>query len=248
MKPRLRAGQGALAKNLFWHIFCLYFSIWQQLPGRQHMNISELGYSSSTLAYLWQNQGLQTTATSDTSSRSGLTSQTLRNAYGNSSDMSSKLSSMVELTKYVMDAMGLDSDARVTFNQINKYREQLTTAFNTAVKEGLGTSADTAFTLKVDDITGDVIVESSDAEFKTAAQTFFDNNPEVVKQFKQLEALSGLDDARRAMQISPSDMRRRIEIESLAAWWAGSSNSTASFFGNYTNDSLSILSGLNLNV
>ncbi|MBQ9405414.1 MAG: hypothetical protein IJU37_01585 [Desulfovibrio sp.] len=212
------------------------------------MNISELGYSSSTLAYLWQNQGLQTTATSDTSSRSGLTSQTLRNAYGNSSDMSSKLSSMVELTKYVMDAMGLDSDARVTFNQINKYREQLTTAFNTAVKEGLGTSADTAFTLKVDDITGDVIVESSDAEFKTAAQTFFDNNPEVVKQFKQLEALSGLDDARRAMQISPSDMRRRIEIESLAAWWAGSSNSTASFFGNYTNDSLSILSGLNLNV
>ena len=44
---------------------------------------------------------------------------------------------MVELTKYAMDAMGLESDSRVTFSQITKYREKLNTEFNTAVKEGL---------------------------------------------------------------------------------------------------------------
>ena len=54
-----------------------------------------------------------------------------------SNSISGQLSSMVELTKYAMDAMGLESDSRVTFSQITKYREKLNTEFNTAVKEGL---------------------------------------------------------------------------------------------------------------
>ena len=206
------------------------------------MNLSSIGDTSSSTIFQWQNQKLQ-----NGSSGAASSSRKLRNAYGSSNDMSRQLSSMVELTKNAMNAMGLESESRVTFNQINKYRDQLNSAFSEAVKEGLSDINDASFTLKVDDVTGGLVIESADSTVKAAAQEFFDNNPELVKQFKQIEALSGLDNARTAMQISPAEMRRRIEIESLASWWAGMGDSD-NVFGSYANESLSILSGLNLNV
>ena len=312
------------------------------------------GVSSYTSAlYQWQNQKLST-STSDSSSSSGSSSSSSSTSQllsGNT--MSDQLSSMVELTKYAMNAMGLKSDSRVTFSQITKYREQLNTEFNTAVSEGLaklgvsdpsgvtftlaadgsltatsanandqanvqawlkknttiakdlrtalttaGISSSTAVSMTVDSSgkltaasstdssskaaiqavldkstlgktlstgmqslavssdakftlqsneDGSVTVQSSDAATKTAVQNFFDNNPALVKKFNQIQALSGLDDARKAMQVSPSDLRKRIEVESMAAWWSGSGNSSSSF-GTYSDGSLSMLSGLNLNV
>ena len=302
--------------------------------------------------YQWQNQKLSTSTSGSSSSSSGSSSSTLSQMLGGTS-MSSQLSSMVELTKYAMDAMGLESDSRVTFSQITKYREKLNTEFNTAVKEGLeklgvsdpssvtftlaedgsltatsanatdqanvqgwlkgnaaigkdlrtalttagisgstgvsmtvdssgkliaasstdsankatiqavldnsklgstlntgmkslAVSSDAKFTLKANE-NGSISVESSDAATKAAVQKFFDNNPALVKKFGQIQALSGLDDARKSLQVSPSDLRKRIEVESMAAWWAGS-GSTGSSFGNYSNGSLSMLSGLNLSV
>lgn len=301
--------------------------------------------------YQWQNQKLSTSTSGSSSSSSGSSSSTLSQMLGGNS-ISSQLSSMVELTKYAMDAMGLESDSRVTFSQITKYREKLNTEFNTAVKEGLeklgvsdpssvtftlaedgsltatsanatdqanvqawlkgnaaigkdlrtalttagisstavsmtvdssgkltaasstdsdnkaaiqavldnsklgstlntgmnslAVSSDAKFTLKANE-DGSVSVESSDAATKAAVQKFFDSNPALVKKFGQIQALSGLDDARKSLQVSPSDLRKRIEVESMAAWWAGS-GSTSSSFGNYSDGSLSMLSGLNLSV
>ena len=302
--------------------------------------------------YQWQNQKLSTSTSGSSSSSSGSSSSTLSQMLGGTS-MSSQLSSMVELTKYAMDAMGLESDSRVTFSQITKYREKLNTEFNTAVKEGLeklgvsdpssvtftlaedgsltatsanatdqanvqawlignaaigkdlrtaltsaGISGSTAVSMTVDSngkliaasstdsadkaaiqavldnsklgqtlnsgmsslavssdakftlqtkSDGSLVVESSDAATKAAVQKFFDNNPTLAKKFGQIQALSGLDDARKSLQVSPSDLRKRIEVESMAAWWAGS-GSTSNSFGNFTNGSLSMLSGLNLSV
>ena len=302
--------------------------------------------------YQWQNQKLSTSTSGSSSSSSGSSSSTLSQMLGGTS-MSSQLSSMVELTKYAMDAMGLESDSRVTFSQITKYREKLNTEFNTAVKEGLeklgvsdpssvtftlaedgsltatsanatdqanvqawlkgnaaigkdlrtaltsagisgstavsmtvdsngkliaasstdsadkaaiqavldnsklgstlntgmkslAVSSDAKFTLKANE-NGSVTVESSDAATKAAVQKFFDNNPALVKKFGQIQALSGLDDARKSLQVSPSDLRKRIEVESMAAWWSDS-GSTSNSFGNYSSGSLSMLSGLNLSV
>lgn len=311
------------------------------------------GISSYTSAlYQWQNQKLSTSTSGSSSSSSSSTSSSLSQLLSGSS-MSDQLSSMVELTKYAMDAMGLDSDSRVTFSQITKYREQLTTEFNSAVKDGLaglgisdptgvtftlgadgtltassadasdqskvqawlnsnsgigselrsalsaagvdsatsvsmtvdstgkltaasntdsdimstvqavldnsklgqtlnkgmdglGVSSDAKFTLQTDS-NGNVVVESSDAATKAAVQSFFDNNPALVKKFGQIQALSGLDDARKSLQLAPSDLRKRIEVESMAAWWSGSSDSTSSF-GSFASGSLSMLSGLNLSV
>ena len=302
--------------------------------------------------YQWQNQKLSTSTSGSSSSSSGSSSSTLSQMLGGTS-MSSQLSSMVELTKYAMDAMGLESDSRVTFSQITKYREKLNTEFNTAVKEGLEklgvsdpssvtftlaedgsltatsanatdqanvqewlknnasigkdlrtaltnagisgstavsmtvdssgkltaasntdsdskatiqavldnsklgstlntgmnsltVSSDAKFTLKSNE-DGSVTVESSDAATKAAVQKLFDSNPSLVKKFGQIQALSGLDDARKSLQVSPSDLRKRIEVESMAAWWSDSGSSSSSF-GSYSDSSLSILSGLNLSV
>ncbi len=77
----------------------------------------------------------------------------------------------------------------------------------------------------------------SDHPDRDKVQRFFDEHPEMVKKYRQIETLSGIDDARKAMQISPSDMRKRIQIESMSAWWAG-----------YAGGNLSLLTGLNLNI
>lgn len=111
--------------------------------------------------------------------------------------------------------------------------------------KNIGISPDVQFTLQVN-ANGSVTV-ISDSPDKAKIQKFFDDNPALVKQYQQVEALSGLDDARKAMQASPSEMRKRIQIESMAAWWAGSGNAS-SYFGNYSNGNMSVLAGLNLNI
>ena len=101
---------------------------------------------------------------------------------------------------------------------------KLGSTLNTGMKS-LAVSSDAKFTLKANE-NGSVTVESSDAATKAAVQKFFDNNPALVKKFGQIQALSGLDDARKSLQVSPSDLRKRIEVESMAAWWSDSGSSS----------------------
>lgn len=111
--------------------------------------------------------------------------------------------------------------------------------------DGLGVDPNTDFSLQINpDGSVSIISDSPDCD---KIQKFFDDNPALVKKFLQIDALSGIDDARKAMQIAPHEMRKRIQIESMAAWWAGS-NDASSYFGAYSNGNLSMLSGLNLNV
>lgn len=109
----------------------------------------------------------------------------------------------------------------------------------------LGVDANVKFTLQVN-TDGSVTVVSDGAD-QAKIQQFFNDNPKLVKQYQQIEALSGLDDARKAMQISPSEMRKRIQVESMSAWWSGSSNAS-SYFGSYSEGNMSVLAGLNRSV
>lgn len=111
--------------------------------------------------------------------------------------------------------------------------------------DSLGIDPNTDFSLQINPDGGVSII--SDSADRDKIQQFFDENPALVKKFLQIDALSGIDDARKAMQIAPNEMRKRIQIESMAAWWAGS-NDASSYFGMYSNGNLSMLSGLNLNV
>lgn len=109
----------------------------------------------------------------------------------------------------------------------------------------LGIDRNINFSIQIgDDGSLKIISDHPDA---AKLQQFFDDNPEIVKKFRQIETLAGIDDARKAMQISPTAMRKRIQIESMSSWWFNSGNSN-SYFGNYANNELSLLSGLNLKI
>jgi hypothetical protein len=214
----------------------------EQNPQGTAMNISETGYYSDILLQ-WQN-GLLADGGANATKNSTGKSQDL---YTGALSMTEQVSSMLELTRYAMDAMGLAADSRVTFSQIVKYREQLQSEFTQSVNDGLKALGiadpdSLKFTLQTnDDGTVSVAGESQDRD---KIQNFFDNNPELLKKYRQIEALNGIDAARKALEIAPGELRKRIQIESMAAWW-DSSGSSASSFGLYS-DGLSLLDGIDI--
>lgn len=110
---------------------------------------------------------------------------------------------------------------------------------------GLGIDPDITFSMQVES-DGSVTVNSSHPDADKLRQLFKDN-PDLTKQYAQVQALSGLEDARSAMQIEPSAMRTRLQMETIASSWFSSQSSSG--FGTYSSTSgLSLLAGLNMNV
>ncbi|MDR3358778.1 MAG: hypothetical protein LBN96_08025 [Desulfovibrio sp.] len=208
------------------------------------MDISATGSYSDVLLQ-WQN-GLFADDAASTAKNSAGKNQAV---YADGLSMTDQVSGMIELTRYAMDAMGLDADSRVTFSQLAKYREQMQSEFNQGVSDGLKALGieDTdslRFTLQISD-DGSLSV-AGDSPDKDKIQNFFDNNPELLKKYRQIEALNGIDAAREALRIAPGELRKRIQIESMAAWWTGS-GSAAPTIGAYAGG-LSLLDGVNLTV
>lgn len=222
-------------------------------------SISSLQSYSSALLLL-QQQKADTSGTSATGSTSNSTASTTdsststattnKNTLSYGSNMTSQLSSMIELTKMAMSAMGIESGGSVTFGQITAYRDDLEEKYTAALQkkmEAAGLDPDMEFRLQTNS-EGAVQVISDDANAEKL-QAIFDSDSDLTKQYKQLEALSGLEDARAALQIDPSEMKKRVQIESVASWWCSSGKSSASsWFGNYSSGSLNMLSGIDLNV
>ncbi|MDR1658837.1 MAG: hypothetical protein LBR94_00660 [Desulfovibrio sp.] len=203
------------------------------------MSISATTSSYSGVLLQWQS-GLLADETTDTAKSSTSTT---------SLSMIEQVSSMIELTEYVMDAMGLAADSRVTFTQLTKYREQLQDEFNQSVSDGLKALGiadpnSLQFTLQSND-DGTVTV-AGDSQDKDTIQNFFDNNSELLQKYKQIEALNGIDAARESLQIAPGEMRKRIQIENMASWW-DSLESSSSSFGVYSGG-LSLLDGIDMTV
>lgn len=118
-----------------------------------------------------------------------------------------------------------------------------------ALQEGLAELSidpDAEFTIKLNS-DGTVTIGGTHPDVEKIQQVF-DDNPSLIKAYSQIEALSGLDQARAAMNISPSAMRRTLQMESIAAaWWSG--NMSNSYFGTYSGQSgFNLLSGLNMSV
>ncbi len=183
-------------------------------------------------------------------SASSVTQTTASTTSQSSSDpLVSQLNGLVSLTRYAMDAMGLSSDSKVTFTQLNKYREQQEEEFNAALKQELAKvniSTIPDFTININD-DGTVTINSQ-SEHREQLQKIFDENPELVKNYQKIEALSGIDKARESLQIAPNEMRKRIQIESMSSWWAQTNNNTGNSFSCYSNGALSLLQGINISV
>ena len=102
------------------------------------MSISGISNYRDVL-FQWQGQQLKSTGSETSKSAAANSVSSLFSG----ASMTNQISSMVELTKYAMDAMGVSSNARVTFSQITRYREQLQSEFSQAVKDGLAQSGHT---------------------------------------------------------------------------------------------------------
>lgn len=195
--------------------------------------------TSASYAYQWQQQQLFS-STSGSSSQGSAASATASGAQsttaGGGVDQST-LYSLVELARYAMDAMGVGANDRVTFNQIQAYKTEMEKKYADAIASGLeslGVDKNVSFRLALDD-NGKIQVVS-DAPDRNTIQKLFDDNPELTNQYKQIQALADLDAARKASQINPTEIRKRIQIENMAAWWQEEDNASSGlgvFDGNY---------------
>lgn len=148
--------------------------------------------------------------------------------------------------------LGSQGALQITVNdaELNEIQEGLDKSRDTGERliqglNNLGIDRNINFSIQIDANGNFKVI--SDHPDTAKLQKFFDDNPELVKKYRQIETLAGIDDARKAMQISPSAMRKRIQIESMAAWWSESGNSN-SYFGNYSDNNLALLSGLNIKI
>ena len=156
-------------------------------------NVSGVNSYTSGL-YQWQNQKLSTSTSGSSSSSGSKSSSSSLSQMLSGNSISSQLSSMVDLTKYAMDAMGLESGSRVTFSQITKYREQLNTEFNTAVKDGLSKLGVTdpssvTFTLGAD---GSLTATSANATDQTNVQNWLKSNTTIGKDLRSALTAAGV--------------------------------------------------------
>ncbi|MCR4666476.1 MAG: hypothetical protein K5657_04180 [Desulfovibrio sp.] len=320
------------------------------------------GYSANTLALyqkmksqaydaengLSQQGSLSTLSTlAQNSSPLNLLSQSSQATTGGS--ITEELSSLIRLTRYAMDQMGLESDSKITFSALNDYCQSVQDKFSAAVEEGLsglqvdfsnlslslsknGTlsaqssspvnaalaqivldshpnfassltgafsksgislgngasimiQSDGKMTSVPDNATCQAVLDSeaelgaliasslqservdpkldfslktneddsvtvncADAKYSSLIQAFFQENPSLISDYQRSDVLSKIEEVRKSMQLSPSDMRTRLQLESMVAWWDSSEQSSTSSFGIYSGGAFSQLHGINLNV
>jgi len=130
------------------------------------------------------------------------------------------VNAVAELTRAVMEKMGVGKNDRVSFGQINAYREQMEQEFAEQLRkdfESLGIDPKIAFQLKENDAGG--LTVSSDHPDKDKVQKYFDEHPELVNKYKEIQILANLEAARTRMDINPAELKKRLQIENMSAWW-----------------------------
>jgi len=157
------------------------------------------------------------------------------------------VSSVIELTRAMMDKMGVGKDDRVSFGQINAYREQMEQKFSETLRNDfdlLGVDPNIVFQLKENDEGG--LTVSSNHPDKDKVQKYFDDHPEMVEQYKEIQTLANLEAARSRMDINPAELKKRLQIENMSVWW--DAESSASSIMNVSSEGTDWFSGVNTTV
>lgn len=79
---------------------------------------------------------------------------------------------------------------------------------------------------------------------KDLIQNYFDTHPDAVKNFQQLDSLTNVDQARKAQKIDVSQVRKRIQLEAMSTWFAGTGGSAASIM-DFSGGNTALMNGLN---
>jgi hypothetical protein len=130
------------------------------------------------------------------------------------------VSAVVELTRSLMEKMGVGKNDRVSFRQINAYREQMEEEYADQLRRDfalLGVDPKITFQLKENEKGG--LTVSSDHPDKDKVQRYFDDHPEMVKVYKEIQILANLETARNRMDINPAELKKRLQVENMSVWW-----------------------------
>lgn len=170
-------------------------------------------------------------------------------AAGNSYTALTAASGVISTLGALLSGMGLGSSDKVTFQDLLNYREELRQNFEATVKKGLrekGVDEDVNFQVVSDGNGGVKII--TDSPDKAKIEAYFADNPKLVEQFNQIEALTNVEAARKSSKLDVKAMRQRIEVESMTAWFTGSGQSVGSIL-NFSGAQSALLSaGLNQKV
>ena len=139
-------------------------------------------------------------------------------AYSSSSDMVNTLSIAI---RQAMTTLGLGKNDRVTFASLNEARAKMEESFTLKVKEDLrelGVDATIEFRLITNNKGGvDVISTHADTG---KIEKYFRDNPDMVKRFQEIQAMSNLEEARKVSGHDIMALRDRIQAETMVAWFA----------------------------
>ena len=153
------------------------------------------------------------------------------------------VSLVAELTRAVMEKMGVGKNDRVSFGQINSYRQQMEEEYAKKIAEdfeNLGIDSKVSFQLK-ENTAGGLVVSTSHPD-RDKIQKYFDDNPEMVEQYNEIQALANLDAARKSMDIQPAELKKRIQIENMSVWWESEGSSSIM---NMSSSGINWFSGIN---
>lgn len=160
----------------------------------------------------------------------------------------SGLKDLTTLISSIMDTMGLGKNDPVSFGQITAYKQKLEKEYGDKLEKDLaelGVDKSIKFQLQLDK-NGKMQV-TSDHPDKDKVQKYFDDNPEMVKKYKEIQGLADLDNARKQMQVDPTSMKKRIQVESMAAWWQDVGSASSSI-GDFSGGDMSFYKGINTTV
>lgn len=158
------------------------------------------------------------------------------------------LQDLTAIVGAAMDSMGIAKNGNVTFGQITTYKEKLEKEYGDKLEKdlaALGVDKDIKFQLKLGK-DGKMEVVSDHAD-RDKVQKYFDENPEMIKKYKGIQALADLESARKEMQVNPADLRKRIQVEAMATWWDQSGNSSSSI-GDFSGGDMAFYKGINTTV
>jgi len=157
------------------------------------------------------------------------------------------VSAVAELTRAVMEKMGVGKNDRVSFRQINAYREQMEQEYAEQLRKDfglLGVDPKIAFHLKENEKGG--LTVSSDHPDKDKVQKYFDDHPELVEKYKEIQILADLEAARKDAGINPAELKKRLQIENMSAWWNAESSTTSIM--NFSSAGTDWFSGVNTTI
>ncbi|QGY42019.1 hypothetical protein GM415_08610 [Pseudodesulfovibrio cashew] len=186
------------------------------------MSSLSIGYSNysgtSSLLQTLSEQTSSSTSTSTTSS-SSTNSQTWRSA------INTQINAL-------LDMVPKGDDGKLSFQDVDDYREQLEKDWDEAVKEdfeALGLDPDAEYPLNYDPATGTVTVTKGHPD-KAVIDQYFANNPDKVDEFEAIVQLGKLTSASNST-LTQNEMRQSLQQQAMSWWFEDNSDPTSWFSG-----------------